>query len=139
MSMKRGFTMMELMITVVVLGILASIAIPQFQKTLARQHWQRAQDTLKAIYAGERAYFFAHGAYVGETSPDWNGWQTIHMILPTLTQVPVTYDVVGSGATFTATATDDNDMRNQMWIDQDGLLCTDPAIPPNNCGDWELP
>lgn len=48
-SMQKGFTLIELMIVVAIIAILAAIAIPQYQKYVARAQVTRAVGELGAL------------------------------------------------------------------------------------------
>ena len=54
---NRGFTLIELMIVVAIIGILAAIAIPNFIKFQAKSKQSEAKTNLKAIFTAEKAYY----------------------------------------------------------------------------------
>ncbi len=50
---KKGFTLIELMIVVAIIGILAAIAIPNFLKFQAKSKQSEAKSNLGAIFTGQ--------------------------------------------------------------------------------------
>jgi type IV pilus assembly protein PilA len=54
--MRRGFTLIELMIAVAIMGILTAIAVPNFTKFRARSKQTEARVNLKAMYTAQRAF-----------------------------------------------------------------------------------
>jgi type IV pilus assembly protein PilA len=62
-KMKKGFTLIELMIVVAIIGILAAIAIPNFLKFQARSKTGEAKANLKGIFTSEKSYYQEHDSY----------------------------------------------------------------------------
>ena len=60
---KKGFTLIELMIVVAIIGILAAIAIPNFLKFQAKSKQSEAKTNLGAIYVGQTSFFGDTGGY----------------------------------------------------------------------------
>ena len=61
---KRGFTLAELLITIVIIAVLTAIALPQFQKTGDKANKDQAMAALRLIQTAEKMYFLKNGAYI---------------------------------------------------------------------------
>ncbi|MBS1963931.1 MAG: prepilin-type N-terminal cleavage/methylation domain-containing protein [Bdellovibrionales bacterium] len=62
---EKGFTLVELMIVVAIIGILAAIAIPNFQKYQAKARQKEAQIALASIYTAEASVKGENGSFSG--------------------------------------------------------------------------
>lgn len=62
---QAGFTLVELMVVVAIIGILAAVAIPNYQKYQARARQAEARVALSAIYTAEKAFVSEQATYTG--------------------------------------------------------------------------
>ena len=60
---EAGFTIIELMIVVAIIGILASIAIPKYQDYVAKTKMAEAGEILSAVYTNQILYQSEYGTY----------------------------------------------------------------------------
>ncbi|MCI7464104.1 MAG: type II secretion system GspH family protein [Campylobacter sp.] len=92
--MKKGFTMIELIFVIVILGILASVAIPRLAATREDAEISAAVANLRTLVSDVSAYYVAKGSFntTGATKAKWSE----------ITNVPLdgaTSDAVGANAT----------------------------------------
>ena len=66
---RAGFTLVELMIVVAIIGILAAIAVPAFQNYQFRAKRSEAYSEIGAIAKMETGYFGEYSVYTPSTSP----------------------------------------------------------------------
>lgn len=62
---KTGFTLIEVLVVVLIIGVLTAIAVPQYQKAVLKSRFSSLLLTAKAVRDGNEAYFLTHGAYAG--------------------------------------------------------------------------
>jgi type IV pilus assembly protein PilA len=60
---QDGFTLVELMVVVAIIGLLSAVAIPNFQKYQARAKTAEAKLQLSAIYTAEASFFADYNIY----------------------------------------------------------------------------
>jgi prepilin-type N-terminal cleavage/methylation domain-containing protein len=65
---RRGFTLIELLIVVVIIGVLATIAIPRFRNTKGKALAAAIKSDLHNLATAEEAYFYEHSVYAPDVS-----------------------------------------------------------------------
>jgi len=65
MPKRKGFTLIELMIVVVIIGLLAALAIPRFMRAAKKSKLAERKEVLKSIWTAGMSYYEEFGEYPG--------------------------------------------------------------------------
>ncbi|HEX2780494.1 MAG TPA: prepilin-type N-terminal cleavage/methylation domain-containing protein [Gemmatimonadaceae bacterium] len=63
MRRRAGFTLVELLVVVVVLGILAAMAIPKFKNTKGKANAAALRTDLRNLATAEESFFYSNNHY----------------------------------------------------------------------------
>jgi prepilin-type N-terminal cleavage/methylation domain-containing protein len=127
---RRGFTLTELMVVTTLIGVMAAMSVPSFQRAIEQSRADIAVANLRAIWAAERLYWLEYHNYTTATTPTTNpdpalqSLQNLGLIdMEVVAGVGgYTYSVTsGTPTAFTARATRAGS-TDFFTIDQDGVV-----------------
>ena len=126
----RGFTLIEVMITVAIIGILAAVALPSYRNYVQRSRVPVALDGLSAFYTRMEQRYQDTGNY-------GTAGTTCGVALPTVVNFSVDCVTAGSAQNYTATATGAGQMLGYTYtITQAGARATTAHPLGTNTTCW---
>ncbi|MFQ5509152.1 MAG: type IV pilin protein [Leptospirillia bacterium] len=127
---QKGFTLIELMIVVAIIGILAAVAIPNFLRYQAKSIQSEARVLLSGLYTSQVAFFAENNGYGTWTMAAGVADDTVHLIGFQPASTPRYYQTVtctacpGGGPVVNGTATN-TAFTNQATADIDSDATVD--------------
>lgn len=130
-NLQAGFSLVELMVVVAIIGILAAIAVPQFQKFQARARQSEGKAMLSAYYSSQKGFF-----------SEWQSYHPDIKVIGYSAEGLIRYDVgVVNGQTVPAAANPNIPMGpgaacvdcNLSQVPYCGAVGTTAAASGNNC------
>jgi prepilin-type N-terminal cleavage/methylation domain-containing protein len=117
----EGFSLLEVMIVLTIMGVLIAMAAPTFQRSLEQARADVAGANLRAIWSAQRLYWLENHSYTN----DLNQLQSLGLLDPTIVAATTVYTYAITAAdsnAFTATATRTGSARwnGGFTIDQTG-------------------
>ncbi len=146
-KLQKGFTLIELMIVVAIIGILAAIAIPNFVRFQAKSKQSEAKANLKAIFVAKKSNFAENDTFacgLCNFLPESGNRYTYHTGSTSYASQKPTGTVAEQNVTtavetitsFTATAMGnvDTDTFNDGWeINDSNTLCNGTRASATAC------
>jgi len=103
--MKKGFTLIELIIVVIIIGVLATIAVPQYLKAVTKAKVAKAKHAMGLIAQGEKMYRGENDTYITVVDGGFNAALGTYVELTDIdADTDWNYDANTGADTYTITA-----------------------------------
>ena len=127
MNRNSGFSLVELMIVIVIIGVLAAVAVPIYNNNVMKAKMSEADATLGSIRTQLRVYYGEQGEYPTATDAyvigaAWNEINTGEMTGKYFTDSSYTYTGDSDAGTYTITCDANDILESDRTLNQGGTL-----------------
>jgi len=143
MAAKKGVTLIEIVVVMIILGIIAAITIPNLTSSMEQTNAQAAHNNLLAISAAQEKYFEDYASYCTTTTGNTANcgiWPNLNTnlnlgIAPSDTFTYICSVPLVNPPPFTCTATDGTDTLTLSLVMQgntvagNNVSCAGPSCP----------
>ena len=127
-DMRKGFTLIELFVTILIMAVLAALAFPGYSKTIQKREASQAATYLRAIRLAEKMYYSRNGTYACISSCG-NASAIKTALGVEVADGHYVFTVAATSTTFSVTATG---YTKTIILDQDGNWTgTYSPLPPS--------
>ncbi len=124
---KKGFTLVELLMVVIIIGILVTLAVPNYYRSVERAKGGKAKAAMDAIRKAELQYRAFNDTFVGESGSmsDLQNYDLPNDLVAAGDDADWTYGVTNTSAstmTVTATRKAGPYSSSSFTMDQDGTI-----------------
>ncbi len=115
---EKGLSLMEVMITLIIVAVIAGLAYPRYQRMVSRSKQTEPKTVLQSIYMGQDLYFTMNQSYTGNLDE-------LDVQIPDNVKYSYSVKLGENGTTYTATAIaniDGDAILDEWQIDQDNNL-----------------
>jgi type IV pilus assembly protein PilA len=125
MAAKKGFTLIEIIVVLVIIGILTAIAIPNYYTSIYNSRVHGVENNLRAIAAAQSRYYEDHGNYY--FSNDFGSINSNLSLSMASVNDGFTYQCI-AGSPLTCSATNDPNMTVSVDINGN-ITCSSGTCP----------
>ena len=128
MKRNSGFSLVELMIVIVIIGVLVAVAVPIYSNNVMKAKMSEADAALGSIRTQLRVYYGENGTYPTAATgsavvgADWNDINANELDGKYFDDDSFTYYGYAGGDSFTVTCANEGVINYDRTLDQSGVL-----------------